>query len=127
MGTCSAGNVKFIKSLGAKEVLDYRSTDVRIWAGEVGKKANLAVDCMGGKTLEDARWIVKDGGILVIVFQPPEQNRPEGCEAKYVKNVFFVMEPNGKQLSGVTRLMDGGNFCRCSIVYGRWKSWRMPY
>jgi NADPH:quinone reductase-like Zn-dependent oxidoreductase len=31
-------------------------------------------------------------------------------QAKYVKNMFFVMEPDEKQLSGVTRLMDGGRF-----------------
>lgn len=51
-------------------------------AGEEGVKANLTVDCIGGKGLEDAWWVVKDGGILVIVFQPPEQNRPEGCRRR---------------------------------------------
>jgi NADPH:quinone reductase-like Zn-dependent oxidoreductase len=81
--------VELVKSLGAKEVLDYRSADVRTWVGEEGKKANLVVDCIGGKALEDAWLVVKDGGIFVIVFQPPEQKRHGGCEAKDVKNIFF--------------------------------------
>ena len=88
VGTYSAGNMEFVKRLGATEVLDYRSVDVRTWAGEEGKKANLVVDCIGGKALEDAWWVVKDGGILVIACQPLEQKRPEGCEAKDVKNIF---------------------------------------
>jgi hypothetical protein len=51
---------------------------------------------------------MKNGRILIIVFQPPQQKRPEPCEAKDVKNMSFVMEPNGKELSGGARLMDGG-------------------
>ncbi|CZR61657.1 related to zinc-binding oxidoreductase [Phialocephala subalpina] len=110
VGTASAANAEFVKSLGVTEVLDYRSADVKAWAEEEGVKADLVIDCIGGKSLEEAWWVVKEGGTLISVFQPPVQKKPERLEGKKVRNEFFVMEPDGEQLGEVTRLVDEGRF-----------------
>ncbi|KNG91165.1 zinc-binding oxidoreductase [Aspergillus nomiae NRRL 13137] len=114
VGTCGSRNVGFVKGLGASEVIDYRKTDLRAWAEEPGSMVDVVVDCVGGKSLADAWWCVKDGGVLVSIFQPPEQVRPEGLKEKRVKSLFFVMEPKREHLEAITKLVEAGK-CRPAV------------
>jgi NADPH:quinone reductase-like Zn-dependent oxidoreductase len=108
VGTCDPDNVEYVKSLDASEVIDYKTTDVkeRAASGE-SRKADLVIDCIGRKSLEDAWWAVMDGGVLISIFQEPEEVKPAGFAGKDIKNLFFVMETKGTQL---TKLIDEGNF-----------------
>ncbi|OGM47909.1 zinc-binding oxidoreductase [Aspergillus bombycis] len=114
VGTCGSRNVDFVKGLGASEVIDYRKTDLRAWAQEPGSPVDVVVDCVGGKSLADAWWCVKDGGVVVSIFQPPEQVRPEGLEEKRVKSLFFIMEPKREHLEAITKLVEAGK-CRPAV------------
>lgn len=105
--TCGAKNVEWVKSLGADEVIDYTKTDIKQWASGEGKKVDVAIDCIGQKSLEDAWWTVKAGGTLISIYQPPEQKRPAGVEDN-IRNLFFIMKPAGKQLRTVTELIESG-------------------
>ncbi|KAE8154317.1 hypothetical protein BDV25DRAFT_147941 [Aspergillus avenaceus] len=113
IGTCSSQNTDFVKQLGASEVLDYRAVSLKDWASEPGKKADLVIECVGGKSLTDAWWCVADGGALISIVQPPEQVKPEGFTDRDIKNMFFVMEPNRKHLEAITELVVAG---RCKPV-----------
>lgn len=110
LGTASGSNVEFVKSLGASEVLDYKTADVREWAGKGGNQADVVVDCVGKTSLADAWFVVKEGGTLVSIFQPPEGVRPKEAEGKNVRDLFFVMESKGSQLEVVTKTLDEGTF-----------------
>jgi len=110
VGTASKANEEFVKSLGASEVLDYRGVDVKEWAKEPGNQADVVVDCIGGNSLRDAWFVVKEGGVLISVFQPPEGVRPKEVEGKGVKDLFCVMEPRGEELDVVTSGLDEGRF-----------------
>jgi NADPH:quinone reductase-like Zn-dependent oxidoreductase len=99
--TCGAANIEWVKSLGADEVLDYSKTDLKQWASQEGNRVDVAIDCIGQKSLQDAWLVVKDGGILMSICQPPEQVKPEGSREN-IKNFFFIMNPNGEQLRRVT-------------------------
>jgi NADPH:quinone reductase-like Zn-dependent oxidoreductase len=111
VGTCSPERVETVKSLGASEAIDYKATDVKEWVtSNESRKADLVIDCIGRKSLEDAWWVVKNGGMLISICQPPEQVKPAGWEGKDVQNFFFIMEANGHQLAEVTKLIDEGNF-----------------
>lgn len=105
--TCGAKNVEWVKSLGADEVLDYTKTDIKQWASGEGHKVDVAIDCIGRKSLEDAWWTVKAGGTLISIYQPPEQKKPEGVEDN-IKNFFFIMTSVGEQLRKVTELIESG-------------------
>lgn len=107
VATCAANNVEWVKSLGADEVIDYTTTDIKRWAAEEGHKVDLVIDCIGRKPLEDAWWVVNQGGTLISIFQPPEGMKPPGVEGN-IKHFFFIMEPNGEQLQNVTELIEGG-------------------
>ncbi|KAL4793947.1 hypothetical protein BDV19DRAFT_365653 [Aspergillus venezuelensis] len=111
IGTCGGDNAGFVKGLGCEEVLDYRSTDMKVWAEALEEKIDVVLDCVGKKSLADAWWTVKDGGILLSIFQSPGDLRPQECEVKDVRDIFFIMEPNGEHLAALTRLVEEGK-CR---------------
>ncbi|CAG8032012.1 unnamed protein product [Penicillium olsonii] len=101
----AGGNMGIVKELGA-EVLDYRTTNLREWAGQ--EKVDVVVDCIGGKSLRDAWWTVKDEGVVVSIFQAPLMVKPEEFEGENVKDLFFVMQPVGQQLEEITKLIEEG-------------------
>ena len=103
----NAKNDKFVKELGASETVNYKTTSLKQWAEREGM-VDIVIDLLGGKTLEDEWFCVKDEGTLISIFEPPENQRPEGLKNKVVKNEFFIMEPNGQQLAEISRLLDEG-------------------
>ncbi|KAH0566259.1 hypothetical protein GP486_000334 [Trichoglossum hirsutum] len=107
---CGTKNVEFVKSLGATEVVDYRTTNLREWVkqDEEGRKVDLVIDCVGGKTLEQCWDCVKDGATLLSISDVPEQRKPADSKAKDIRNYFFIMKPIGEQLEVVTGLLDKG-------------------
>jgi NADPH:quinone reductase-like Zn-dependent oxidoreductase len=111
IGTCGPSNVEEVRSLGADEALDYRATDLREWGQKSGNKVDLVIDCIGGKSLADAWWCIKDGGVLISIYQPPEQVRPKDYQGKDVNHFFFIMYPSRPQLEQITKLIDEGK-CR---------------
>ena len=48
IATASAGNIEFVRSLGADEVIDYRATPFE----KVVRDVDVIFDCVGGDTLE---------------------------------------------------------------------------
>lgn len=111
VGTCGTANIALVRSLGAKEVLDYRSTNICEWAEDPAKKVDVVIDCIGRKSLEDAWWTVRDGGVVLSIFQPPKQVCPAEYTGTGVKDVFFVMEPVRRHLESITKLVELGT-CR---------------
>ena len=98
VGTCSSRNVEFVKGLGAHEVVDY-SHD------EVEGQFDVVLDCVGGRAQDECWKNVKEGGMLVSVATPlPEKN------SKYpqVQTVYFVVEPDGRQLGMLSELFESG-------------------
>ncbi|KAL2811986.1 NAD(P)-binding protein [Aspergillus granulosus] len=106
IGTAGTDNVDFVKSIGADEVVDYKATTLKDWV-KVSGQVDVVIDCIGRKSLEDAWWTIKDDGILLSIFQPPEQVVPQGYSGN-VKGRFFIMQPVREHLEGVTKLVNEG-------------------
>ena len=58
-------------------------------------------DTAGGERLARSPGVLRDGGRLVSVAEQPP-------EATAVTSVYFVVEPNRRQLAEITRLFDEG-------------------
>lgn len=106
----SPENDKLVRELGASETVNYKTTSLKEWARKEGP-VDIVFDLVGGKTLEEAWFCVKDGGALVSIVEPTEPRRPDGLETKDVKDLFFAMEPNGEQLGKISKLLSEGK-CR---------------
>ncbi|EEA27243.1 hypothetical protein TMatcc_004474 [Talaromyces marneffei ATCC 18224] len=117
VGTSGPNNIELVKSLGAKEALNYRTCNFKEWAEEKAEnKVDLVIDCVGGKSLEGAWWCVRDNGVVISIKEPTKQ--PESKTASNVKDLFFIMKPSGADLAEVTKLIEQGK-CR-PIVDSVW-------
>ncbi|MBV9231659.1 MAG: NADP-dependent oxidoreductase, partial [Chloroflexi bacterium] len=101
IATASARNRDFLQALGANEVIDYTTTRFE----EVVHDVDLVFDLVGGDTLERSWQAVKSGGVLVSVARPPIAPQDKGHD---VRPVWFIVEPNRKQLIQIATLIDTG-------------------
>ncbi|MBV9391389.1 MAG: NADP-dependent oxidoreductase, partial [Verrucomicrobia bacterium] len=97
--TVSGANIKFVRQLGAREVIDYRKTRFE----EVARGTDLILDVVGGNTLQRSFESIKDGGKVVTV-----ATSSESTEDPRVKAAFFLMEANRQQLEELSKLIDQG-------------------
>jgi NADPH:quinone reductase-like Zn-dependent oxidoreductase len=93
IGVASAANLELVAGLGAHEVVD----------GGSGFEAalepvDLVFDTAAGERLNRARALLRPGGRLISVAEPPGDD-----------GVFFIVEPNRDQLASLARLADAGS------------------
>ncbi len=98
IGTCSAANVAYVRSLGADEVVDYGKQRFE----DVAKDVDVVLDLVGGDVQERSWGVLKAGGILVSIITPPKP-KPGGPRGGYV----FV-QPSSDQLGSIATMIDAG-------------------
>jgi NADPH:quinone reductase-like Zn-dependent oxidoreductase len=96
IATASAHNLDFVRSLGADEVIDYRSTPFEDMASDV----DVVFDTVGGKTLDRSWGLLGPGGRLTTIAAAAEQT-----DEPRVREAFFIVEPNRAQLAEIARLI----------------------
>lgn len=113
IGTCTSKNAGMVREMGADEVIDYTETTISEW-GKNNEKIDVLLDCVGGKSRDDAWHAIKDHGKLFSIVPPPDMNwqwtydPPEGV-SKSIEGRFFIMEPKGEDLGLITQLIEQGN------------------
>jgi NADPH:quinone reductase-like Zn-dependent oxidoreductase len=98
--TVSAGDIDFVKQLGANEVIDYRAVRFE----EVVESVDVIFDTVGGETLGRSWSLLKTAGRMVTIAADSE-----GASDRRVKDAFFIVEPNQRQLREVAHLIDAGH------------------
>jgi NADPH:quinone reductase-like Zn-dependent oxidoreductase len=92
-------DVAFARTLGARDVIDYRVTDF----ADVPQTVDAVIDTVGGDTRDRATSVLKPGGILVTVVSK------EFVAARAdVRTAFFYAEVTSARLSTITALLDSG-------------------
>ncbi|KAL8705197.1 MAG: hypothetical protein Q9201_001679 [Fulgogasparrea decipioides] len=102
-------NERLVSDLGASEVVNHKTTGLKAWA-ETSGPVDIVFDLLGGKTLEDAWYCVKDNGTLISIVDSPKPKMPNELEGNNVKSEFFIVAPNGPQLAEISRLTNEGQF-----------------
>ena len=69
--TTSTGNIDYVKSLGADEVIDYTTTRFE----DAVRDVDVVLDCVGGDVSERSWGVLKKGGILVVIAGRPDPDR----------------------------------------------------
>ncbi|WP_033341713.1 NADP-dependent oxidoreductase [Catenuloplanes japonicus] len=100
--TASGTGIALARSLGADEVIDYRTGAL----AARGRFADVVLDTIGGATLEAAYASVVPGGRLITVAGTPDDARAarEGIQA-----AGFILEPDGPRLAEIAALVDAGS------------------
>ena len=101
IGTASAPNVDFVRSVGADTVIDYTTTPFE----EVISDVDLVLDTIGGETLQRSTAVIKHGGTLVSLLEKPSLQLAQACGIRAVKN---VVTPTNKDLQQISQLIDEG-------------------
>jgi NADPH:quinone reductase-like Zn-dependent oxidoreductase len=101
IATTSAKNSELVASLGADEVIDYKTQDF----AEVVKDIDVVFDTLGGD-IQTASWsVLKPGGILVSIVSPPSE---EKAKELGVKSAFVFIQPSAYILEQLAQLVDQG-------------------
>ncbi|KAH7092372.1 reticulon-4-interacting protein 1, mitochondrial precursor [Paraphoma chrysanthemicola] len=118
--SCSTGNIELCKSLGADEVLDYKTSSVVTQLESLGKPFNLIVDNVGNPSnlyRASNKFLAKDGAFVQVGlgmdFSALKQFLGNmllpgylgGGRAKYV---FAITKPNAVDLKQLASWMEAG-------------------
>ncbi|WP_018923941.1 NADP-dependent oxidoreductase [Salsuginibacillus kocurii] len=99
--TASSKNVDFLKELGADHVINYENEDF----SEVLSDVDFVLDGVGGDVLVKSYEVLKPGGKLASIVEPPNE---EEAKERGVKASFQWLESNGKKLEEFARLFKSG-------------------
>jgi NADPH:quinone reductase-like Zn-dependent oxidoreductase len=96
IGTGRESARRRVLELGADDFVDVERDG---WEAAV-EQVDLLYDAIGGDVLARSSAVVKPGGALVSVMEPPQTDRDD------IRVVHFVRDPSGAQLREITRLVD---------------------
>lgn len=100
IGTASASNHEFLKSLGCDQTIDYRTTRFE----DVVHDVDMVLDTQAGETRQRSWGAIKKGGILVSVLGPaPAQ---EEADKHGVRSAVFWVRADAAQLAEIAGLID---------------------
>jgi NADPH:quinone reductase-like Zn-dependent oxidoreductase len=97
--TVSAHDIDFVKRLGADQAIDYKASRFE----EQVRDVDVVFDAVGGETLDRSWGVLKAGGHMVTIAADGEATADQR-----VKDAFFIVEPNQKQLVETARQLDAG-------------------
>jgi NADPH:quinone reductase-like Zn-dependent oxidoreductase len=72
---------------------------------DIARKIDIVLDTIGDETQERSWSVLKTGGNLVSLVQPPSE---EKAKKLGVRAVFVGGQPNGAQLAEIAKIIDSG-------------------
>ena len=99
--TASTKNQDLLRELGVGEPIDYTQQRFE----DVARNIDIVLDTLGGETQERSWKVLRQGGILVSLVQPPSE---EKAKALGVRATFVAGHPSGAQLAEIAKLIDSG-------------------
>jgi NADPH:quinone reductase-like Zn-dependent oxidoreductase len=101
VGTCSARNADYVRSLGADVTIDYETTRFE----DVVKDVDVVMDYAGGDVGERSWRVLKKGGILVSI----TTHHDEAVATKHgVRTGYVFVQPSGVKLEALAAMIDAG-------------------
>jgi NADPH:quinone reductase-like Zn-dependent oxidoreductase len=99
--TASTKNQDFLRKLGVDEPIDYTQQRFE----DIARKIDIVLDTLGGETQERSWSVLKKGGNLVSLVQPPSE---EKAKELGVRAAFVASHPNGAQLAEIAKIIEAG-------------------
>ena len=99
--TASGKNQDWVEDLGPDRFINYKEEDF----SEVLSDFDIVLDTLGGEIQEKSFQVLKEGGRLASIVQPPDEKTAEKFG---VKAGFVWLEPSGEKLAKLAELMVKG-------------------
>jgi NADPH:quinone reductase-like Zn-dependent oxidoreductase len=99
--TASTKNQDLLRKLGVDEPIDYTQQRFE----DIARKIDVVLDTLGGETQERSWSVLKKGGVLVSLVQPPSE---EKAKELGVRAAIIGAQPNGAQLAEIAKIIDSG-------------------
>jgi NADPH:quinone reductase-like Zn-dependent oxidoreductase len=99
--TASTKNKALLRELGVDEPIDYKQQRFE----NVARNIDIVLDTLGGETQERSWSVLKKGGILVSLVQPPSEDKAQELG---VRAALLGARPSGEQLSEIAKIIDSG-------------------
>jgi NADPH:quinone reductase-like Zn-dependent oxidoreductase len=97
----STGSADRLKSYGANRVIDYETTPFE----NSVRNVDVVLDTVGGDTLQRSYEVLKEGGVLVAITQPPSEQE---AAKRRLKASMVLTQPNSATLKTLSELADSG-------------------
>jgi NADPH:quinone reductase-like Zn-dependent oxidoreductase len=101
IATASTRNQQTLKELGADQAIDYTATKFE----DVAKDVDVVLDTVAGETLARSYGVVKKGGIIVSILEPPKK---EELSKREIRGEVFLVRPDSGMLAEIGKLIDAG-------------------
>jgi NADPH:quinone reductase-like Zn-dependent oxidoreductase len=102
IATSSTKNQQLLREIRVDQPIDYTIQRFE----EVAKNIDVVLDTIGGETQERSWKVLKKGGLLASIVQPPDAEKTEEFG---VRSTFVWSQPNGEELAEIAALFDSGN------------------
>jgi NADPH:quinone reductase-like Zn-dependent oxidoreductase len=99
--TASTKNQDLLRELGVDEPIDYTQQRFE----DIARKIDIVLDTLGDETQERSWSVLKKGGVLVSLVQPPSE---EKAKELGVRAAIIGVQPNGAQLAEIAKIIDSG-------------------
>jgi NADPH:quinone reductase-like Zn-dependent oxidoreductase len=99
IATASTKNQELLRELGADETIDYTSQQFE----DVVHNVDIVLDTIGGETQERSWCVLKKGGALISLVQPPSEQKGNQFG---VRGMICSIQPDGAQLRKIAKLID---------------------
>src|SRR5438105_932797 len=99
--TASTKNQDLLRKLGVDEPIDYTQQRFE----EIARKIDIVLDTLGDETQERSWSVLKKGGVLVSLVQPPSE---EKAKELGVRAALLGARPSAEQLSEIAKIIDSG-------------------
>jgi NADPH:quinone reductase-like Zn-dependent oxidoreductase len=90
-----------LRKLGVDEPIDYTQQRFE----NVARNIDVVLDTLGDDTQERSWSVLKKGGVLVSLVQPPSE---EKARELGVRAALLGAQPNGAQLAEIAKIIDSG-------------------
>ncbi len=101
IATAGTADLALVRSLGADEVIDYRTQRFE----ELASNMDVCLDTLGGATQEASWTTLRNEGLLVATAMPPSAERAAAAGARAA---FVFTPPRGAVLAELAALVDAG-------------------
>jgi NADPH:quinone reductase-like Zn-dependent oxidoreductase len=99
--TASTKNQDLLRKLGVDGPIDYTQQRFE----DAARNIDIVLDTIGGETQERSWSVLKKGGNLVSLVQPPSE---EKAKELGVRAAFVAGHPSGAQLAEIAKIIDSG-------------------